>query len=171
MAKQDQQSQKTVTAVNGKDKILMFRKLGENNAAAKLALQTEHKWSYERKNDSTKTKDGAVVSNGGLETKLEIEAVSSRDDLNMMLKNSVIEGFKLEVWEIDLAGDKQGDKYPALYAIGSLASWEVPSNVEDLETLSTEMSIDGKPQAGFATLSADQVAEITYAFQDTIAKG
>lgn len=35
-------------AVFGKDKILMFRKLGEKNAAAKLALQTEHSWNFER---------------------------------------------------------------------------------------------------------------------------
>ena len=39
----------------GKDRILMFRKKGDKTAAAKLALQTEHKWEYERKTDSTKT--------------------------------------------------------------------------------------------------------------------
>ena len=86
-----------------------------------------------------------------------------------MLKNSVVQGYKLEVWEIDLAGEKQGEKYPALYAQGSLGSWEVPDSVEDLETLSTEMTIEGKPVAGYATLTADQVKEISYAFADTSA--
>ncbi|MCO4605166.1 hypothetical protein Si049_01144 [Streptococcus infantarius subsp. infantarius] len=154
---------------HGKDKILMFRKLGDKTAAAKLALQTEHKWKYERKNDSTATKDGSVVSDKGLEVTLSIEAVSTRDELNTMLKNSVVQGYKLEVWEIDLAGEKQGEKYPALYAQGSLGSWEVPDSVEDLETLSTEMTIEGKPAAGYATLTADQVKEISYAFADTSA--
>ena len=151
----------------GKDKILMFRKLGEKKAAAKLALQTEHKWSYERSNDTKKTKDGAVTSDGGLEVKLEIEAVATNDELNKMLKQSVVEGFKLEVWEIDLADKKSDNKYGALYAQGSLASWEVPSNVEDLETISTEMTIDGKPVAGEATLTTEQVNAIQYAFKDT----
>ncbi len=153
----------------GKNKILMFRKLGDTTAAAKLALQTEHKWKYERKNDSTATKDGSVVSDKGLEVTLSIEAVTSRDDVNKMLKNSVVNGEKLEVWEIDLAGEKQGEKYPALYAQGALSSWEVPDNVEDLETLSTEMTIEGKPVEGYATLTASQVKEINYAFKDTTA--
>lgn len=151
----------------GKNKILMFRKLGDKTAAAKLALQTEHKWKYERKNDSTATKDGSVVSDKGLEVTLSIEAVTSRDDVNKMLKNSVVNGEKLEVWEIDLAGEKQGEKYPALYAQGALSSWEVPDNVEDLETLSTEMTIEGKPVEGYATLTTSQVEEINYAFKDT----
>lgn len=153
----------------GKDKILMFRKLGDKKAAAKLALQTEHSWNYERSNDVKKTKDGAVTSDGGLEVTLSIEAVANRDELNKMLKQSVEQGFKLEVWEIDLAGTKQGAKYPALYAQGSLSSWEVPSNVEDLETISTEMTIDGKPVEGYATLTAEQEAAIQYAFADTTA--
>lgn len=153
----------------GKNKILMFRKLGDKTAAAKLALQTEHKWKYERKNDSTATKDGSVVSDKGLEVTLSIEAVTSRDDVNKMLKKSVVDGEKLEVWEIDLAGEKQGEKYPALYAQGALSSWEVPDNVEDLETLSTEMTIEGKPVEGYATLTASQVEEINYAFKDTTA--
>ncbi|MBF0714493.1 phage major tail protein, TP901-1 family [Gemella sp. GH3] len=153
----------------GKDKVLMFRKLGDKKAAAKLALQIEHKWEYERSTDITKTKDGAVVSDGGLETKLTIEAIATKDELNTLLKNSVIEGFKLEVWEVDLAGEKQGGKFAALYAIGRLATWEVPANVEDLEQVSTEMTIEGVPQAGFATLSAQQQEEIMYAFKDTVA--
>lgn len=153
----------------GKNKILMFRKLGDKTAAAKLALQTEHKWKYERKNDSTATKDGSVISDKGLEVTLSIEAVATRDALNLMLKDSVVSGYKLEVWEIDLAGEKQENKFPALYAQGSLNSWEVPENVEDLETVSTEMAIEGKPVAGFATLSDSQIAEINYAFKDTTA--
>lgn len=153
----------------GKDKILMFRKLGDKNAAAKLALQTEHSWNYERSNEATKTKDGAVVSDGGLEVTLSIEAVATMDELNEMLKDSVTKGFKLEVWEINLAGEKKDGKYPALYAQGSLSSWETPANVEELETISTEMAIDGVPQDGYATLTADQEAAIRYAFVDTTA--
>lgn len=156
-------------AIQGKCKILMFRLLSEatKQSAAKLALQTEHSFNYSRNSNSTQTKDGAVNSGGGLETTISIEAVSSRDEVNQMLKNSVLEGNKLEVWEIDLDGKKDPEgKYPALYARGDLGSWEVPANVEDLETISTEMSVDGKPVPGFVTLTADQESEIQYAFRD-----
>ena len=72
----------------GKEKILMFRKFGDKTAAAKLALQTEHEWEYSRDADTTKTKDGAVVADGGLETKLSITAIGTKDELNEMLKKS-----------------------------------------------------------------------------------
>jgi TP901-1 family phage major tail protein len=50
-----------------------------------------------------------------------------------------------------------------------LSKWEVPANVEDLITLQTEMAIDGKPVPGYATLTAEQEAEVLYAFTDTTA--
>ena len=154
-------------ALLGKDKILMFRKFGDKKAAAKLALQTEHEWEYSRDADSTKTKDGAVVADGGLETKLSINAIGTKDDLNEMLKKSVVDGYKVEVWEIDLADKKSNGKYGALYAIGRLSNWKVPANVEDLVEIESELTIEGKPQAGEATLTGEQIKEIQYTFQDT----
>lgn len=159
----------TKTAQLGKEKILMFRKFGDKTAAAKLALQTEHEWEYSRDADTTKTKDGAVVADGGLETKLSINAIGTKDDLNEMLKKSVIDGYKVEVWEIDLADKKSNGKYGSLYAIGRLSNWKVPANVEELVEIESEMSIEGKPQPGEATLTADQIKEIQYTFQDTTA--
>ena len=153
----------------GKEKILMFRKFGDKTAAAKLALQTEHKWEYSRDADTTKTKDGAVVADGGLETKLSITAIGTKDELNEMLKKSVVDGYKVEVWEIDLSDKKSNGKYGALYAIGRLSSWKVPANVEELVEIESEMSVEGKPQAGEATLTDEQVKEIQYTFQDTTA--
>lgn len=160
---------KTNQAQLGKEKILMFRKFGDKTAAAKLALQTEHEWEYSRDADTTKTKDGAVVADGGLETKLSINAIGTKDDLNEMLKKSVIDGYKVEVWEIDLADKKSNGKYGSLYAIGRLSNWKVPANVEELVEIESEMSIEGKPQPGEATLTDDQIKEIQYTFQDTTA--
>ncbi|CDG57966.1 phage major tail protein, TP901-1 family [Streptococcus thermophilus] len=160
---------KTNQAQLGKEKILMFRKFGDKTAAAKLALQTEHEWEYSRDADTTKTKDGAVVADGGLETTLSINAIGTKDDLNEMLKKSVIDGYKVEVWEIDLADKKSNGKYGSLYAIGRLSNWKVPANVEELVEIESEMSIEGKPQPGEATLTPDQIKEIQYTFQDTTA--
>ena len=160
---------KVKEALLGKEKILMFRKFGDKTAAAKLALQTEHEWEYSRDADTTKTKDGAVVADGGLETKLSITAIGTKDELNEMLKKSVVDGYKVEVWEIDLSDKKDNGKCGALYAIGRLSSWKVPANVEELVEIESEMSVEGKPQAGEATLTAEQVKEIQYTFQDTTA--
>ena len=156
-------------AKEGKNNILMFRKYGASNAAAKLALQTEHEWEYSRDADTTKTKDGAVVSDGGLETTLSINAISTKDDVNTLLKDSVINGYKLEVWDIDLSDRRANGKYGALYGIGRLSSWKVPANVEELVEIESEMSVEGKPQEGEATLSDNQIREIQYTFQDTTA--
>ncbi len=160
-----------ITPKRGKDKILMFRLLrdAEAGAAAKLALQTSHEWNYSRATSSTATKDGSIVSQNELEVTLQIDAVTSDDSVNNMLKESVEDGLKLEVWEIDLGkpgtGDNEG-KYAAKYAQGNLEDWTVPAAVEDFETLSTSMRIDHKPQDGWATLTSEQEEEIAYAFRD-----
>lgn len=161
-------SEAMLKPIYGKDKILMFRLLEEasKQSAAKLALQTEHTLSAERSVDTTQTKDGAVTSDGGIEYSLDLTAIASQDEVNKMLKKSVDEQKVLEVWEINLAGEKQGEKYPALYMQGKLESWELPANVEDLAEISTSMKIDGKPQEGYATISESDKKAILYAFRD-----
>lgn len=158
------------TPAYGKHKILMFR-LYEDRlkaGATKLALQTKHEWKYEAKSDSTETKDGTINSPATPGVTLDIEAISSLDDVNTMLKNSVIDQKMLEVWEINL-GDPQDDgKYGAVYARGYMTSWDVPSEVGKLDELKTSMNIDQIPQDGVATVSDEQAKAIQYAFEDTI---
>lgn len=157
----------TSSPIYGKDNILMFRVLGDKAAAAKLSFQTEHKWKYSRKTDAKITKDGAINSDKGLEVTLEIKGVASRDELNTTLKNAVLEGKQIEVWDIDLNSNNDSDgKYDAEYAIGRLGSWEVPSNVEEFSEISTEMAIDGKPVKGKATFTKEQIKAIQYVFKD-----
>lgn len=69
--------------IHGKDKILKFRLLEEADKkdGAKLALQTEHEWSYERENNSTITKDGNVQSSTGLTVTLDISAVVELEEI------------------------------------------------------------------------------------------
>lgn len=81
---------------HGGDKILVFRGLSNKTVVIKLALQTEHKWKYERKSDLITTKDGPVVLGKGLEVTPSIEAASTRDELNTMLEKFVIQSCKLE---------------------------------------------------------------------------
>lgn len=157
--------------IYGKDKILMFRLYSQRTQAnaTKLALQTSHTWKYEAKSDSTDTKDGAINSPATPVATLEINAITSADDVNKMLKQAVLNSELLEVWEIDLSqpvADQEG-KYAATYAQGYMQSWEVPAEVGKLAELKTEMNIDQIPQEGIATLTSEQESEIQYAFQDT----
>lgn len=156
-------------SIHGKDKILMFRNLkdAKSKEAAKLALQTSHTLTYERNADFTQTKDGALSSPGVLETTLEIEAVTTVDPVNLMLEKSVIDGDVLEIWEINYgAGKDEQGKYSAKYMRGRLSNWELPADADDFATVSCSISVDGIPQEGKVTLSAEQESEIKYAFKD-----
>ncbi len=159
-------------AQRGKDHILMVRLLEEatKKQAARLALQIEHSWSYSRSNTATETKDGTINAPGGLATTLNLTAISTNDDVNKMLKQSVIEGKKVEFWDIDLSSyDESTKKCKAVYAQGSLESWEIPKPVADYINISTTANIDGTPQEGEVTLDPTQVDQILYAFRDITA--
>lgn len=159
--------------VSGKTKFLLFRKLKDatSKAAAKLALQTEHEWSFERDQEQVKTKDGSIVASGGMEVSLTISAISSYDEVNEMLFESVVNDEELEVWEVDIAKPVSGQdgKYHGRYARGRLSSWTLPSSVDSLEELETEMAISGKPVEGEVTLTQAQrlLIEKAYEFVDT----
>lgn len=156
-------------AIYGKDNILMFRLYADRDKAnaTKLALQTKHTWKYEAKSDSTDTKDGAINSPATPVATLEIEAISSLDDVNKTLKEAVMKSQLVEVWDINRADKQEDGKYGAIYAQGYLQSWEVPSEVGKLVELKTTMNVDQQPQEGTATVTAEQENEIQYAFEDT----
>lgn len=80
-----------------------------------------------------------------------------------MLRNSVIEGKKLEVWDIDLTDEKDG-KYPAMYAQGALDSWELPANVEGTADITSSMKIDFKPKFGMVTLPEGILTELAQGY-------
>ena len=159
--------------LEGKNKILLFRKLSEQNKeAAKLAFQTSHTFSYSRELETIVTKDGRIVRPGELESEVSIEALQSKSDpLAAMLKEAVIKGEKLELWEVTVDEElKDVDgKYPAVYAQGYLGEWEDEAGAEDDATISTTFTVELEPQFGFATLTEEQEEAIQYAFQDTTA--
>ncbi|WP_258871266.1 phage major tail protein, TP901-1 family [Virgibacillus dokdonensis] len=158
---------------HGKNKILLFRRLADQNTeAAKLAFQTEHTFSYSRDLETILTKDGNVINVGGLESEVEINAIQAKDDpLFDLLRQSVIKGEKLELWEVAVDEDlkDEEDKYPAVYAQGYLSEWEDPANVEENITISSTFTVEMEPQFGRATLTAEQEQAAQYAFKDTTA--
>src|SRR5690606_6608601 len=158
--------------MEGKHKVLLFRRLADQNTeAAKLAFQTEHTFSYSRSLDRIVTKDGTIIKVGELESEVSIEAIQSKDDpVRAMLREAVTNGEKLELWEVTVDEDlKQEDKYPAVYAQGYLDSWEDASGAEDESTVSGNFIVELEPQFGMATLTAEQEEAVQYAFRDTTA--
>lgn len=158
--------------VQGKNRILLFRKLSEQAAvAAKLVFQTEHTFSYSRSLDKIVTKDGTLIKVGELETEVGIEAIQAKGDpVSEMLRDSVIKGEKLEMWEVTVDEDlKEVDKYPAVYVQGYLDSWDTPAGAEDEATISSNFNVELEPQFGLATLTAEQEEAVQYAFRDTTA--
>lgn len=159
----------------GRNRILLFRRLAdaETEEAAKLVFQTEHTFSYSRDMDSITTKDGKIIKVGELESEVSIEAIQAKDDpVAEMLRDSVINGEMLELWEVSVDEDLEEEgKYPAVYARGYLNSWETSSGAEDESGISSTFNIEMKPQFGMATLTAEQVEAAQYAFRDTTTEG
>lgn len=179
--KQATQSRATVMAaeksarrgmLQGKNKILLFRMVKDSDKeAAKLSFQTDHTFALSRDTDAITTKDGKIVKIGDLEGEVSgIEAVQAKEDpVAEMLQDAVIDGEKLEIWEVSVDEDlKEDDKYPAMYAQGYLTSWEASAPAEDESTYSGDFTIELAPQFGMATLTEDQEEAIQYAFKDTI---
>lgn len=155
----------------GKDKILLFRRLkdAESDVAAKLVFQTEHTFSYNRDMDKIITKDGVVVKVGELEAEVDIDAIQAKEDPTYdMLEEAMKKGEKLELWEVNVDEDlKEDDKYPAVYCQGYLESWEPASSAEDEAELSSKFIVELEPQTGMATLTEAQESAVQYAFRDT----
>lgn len=159
--------------LQGKNKILLFRRLKDSDQeAAKLSFQTEHTFALERDADSVPTKDGKIVKLGELEGEVSgIEAVQAKEDpVAEMLQDAVVDGDKLEIWEVTVDEDLKSEegKYPALYAQGYLTTWEASAPVEDEATYSGDFMVELAPQFGFATLTEDQEDTVQYAFKDTV---
>ena len=160
--------------LEGKNKVLLFRELkNENTEAAKLTFQTDHSFALNRDTDSITTKDGKIVKLGELESEITgIEAVQAKDDpVAEMLQTAVIEGNKLEVWEVTVDEELKDEsgKYPAMYAQGYMTSWEKGASSEDEANYSGEFQIELVPQFGLATLTEEQQEAVQYAFRDTTA--
>lgn len=155
----------------GKDKILLFRVLSEDETkeAAKLVFQTEHTFTYSRDLDKIVTKDGTVIKVGELETEVSIEAIQAKnDEVGEMLRNAVLKGQKLEMWEVNVDGDEDDSgNYPAIYVQGYLDSWETNAGAEDESEISTTFHVELEPQFGVTTLTDEQETAVQYAFRDT----
>ncbi|RXK19094.1 phage major tail protein, TP901-1 family [Macrococcus sp. DPC7161] len=158
----------------GVSKVLYFRKLGETTAAT-LVLQTEHSKSYKRDREAVVTKAGRVFRAAQLEDEISISALqSTSDDAYKMIDNSIVDGYALECWEVDLSKKKPDstNQFQAEYRQGWMTEWESTSPAEDDPTVEGTYVTFGKRQEGFATVPEADLNKngiLGYVFHDMIA--
>lgn len=159
-----------LTAVQGIDVILLFRilKQATENAATKLAFQTEHELTESSDTESTATKDGPVNGNGTSETEISCTSILARNDKMVKdLRQARRDGDIIEIWEVDVKDKDQEGKYGATYFRGKVSKFSKKPAAEGLTEVSLTFKIDGEGQDGRATLTAEQEEVVQYQFEDT----
>lgn len=160
----------TIVPVQGKNLILAARNLKDEKTASglKLALQVEHSLKLENNVETKSTKDGSVPISATTKYTMDVKGLLSNNPTNAMLKEAVKNGDTVEFWEIDISAPTATgtNKYKAQYFRAKLKSWENPAPSEGFVEFSTQAEIEGIPQVGEVTLSAEQVAQVNYAFRD-----
>ncbi|MGM8139852.1 phage major tail protein, TP901-1 family [Enterococcus italicus] len=164
-------------AKQGKNVILLYRLLNKatQEAAWKLAFQTEHTLEKTRDYNTTATKDGAIGSLSEVEYSLSATSIAAKGDKHAEEMDDAFDnGDVVEVWEIDkeelgTAGNE--GKYKAKYLRAYLTSYSTNPNSEDSLELSLEFGVFGKPKKGYATLTAEQAEVVAYVFKDTVKEG
>ncbi|MDL4842837.1 phage major tail protein, TP901-1 family [Aquibacillus rhizosphaerae] len=160
----------------GVSKVLYFRKLGEASEGAKLVFQTEHSKSYSRDRESTVTKDGNVSNGGPLEDEVSISALQAETDPTfVMLSDSIVDDFPVEMWEVDLSKPTETGvepdivtQYAAEYRQGHITEWETTDGAEDDPEVSGTFVTSFKRQKGLVTIPEADLETLSYVFHDLL---
>ena len=163
-----------LVAKQGKNIILLYRLLKKSTeeAAWKLAFQTEHSMEKTRDYNTTATKDGPIGALAEVEYSLSATSIAATGDPHIEEMDDAFDsGDVVEVWEIDKAEkgtDLNIDKYKAKYLRANLTSFSYEPNSEDALELSLEFGVFGRPTKGYATLTTEQADVVQYVFKDTV---
>lgn len=161
-------------AKQGIDIILLYRILSKSTeeAAWKLAFQTEHDNGISRDSDSTATKDGPIQNLSQVEYDFSATSIVAKNDPHVdEMKQALIDGEIIEIWEIDRAEkgtNTNAEKYKATYFQAYISSFSNNPNSEDALELELEFAVNGIGQPGWATLTEDQAEVVQYQFKDTV---
>jgi len=159
-------------AVHGKRIAYLYRLKDEAATvdAVHVAFTTENSTSITRDADTVATKDGSVRVPGEVEIEITTTALLAVGDTMIdKLRKALIDGDKVEVWEVNLEEKGTTDgTFKAVYYQGYVTEFEKTSAAEDHVECSLTFGIEGNGADGFATVSESQQALIeTYGFVDT----
>lgn len=164
-----------MSAVTGKKLIYLYRLESEKATAdgTRIALTTEDELSISADADATATKDGSV--RGASVAELEKTMTSLMDSSDPMigkLKNAILNGSLLELWEVNLEKPvaNQTNKYEGTYYQGYLSEFTASSPADGNVEINMTVGINGKGATGNVTVDASQQDDEQYTFVDTPAQ-
>lgn len=159
-----------MSAVTGKNLIYMYRLNSESASAdgVRIAFTTENELSISSDADATATKDGSV--RGASVAELELTATSLMDANDTMLpklKNAILDGSLLDVWEVNLDKPKTGNKFEGTYYQAYITEFTASSPADGNVEVSMSFGINGKGATGDVTVPTSQQDDGQYTFVDT----
>lgn len=143
--------------VKATDKLFLFRVLGEEGNAWKLAFQTDNSTSESRSYDTTETKDGAVKAVGAYDGSHSLSSLLPVGDTNIATIKAMVrtgEG-KLEVWDIDRTGitDDGTPQISGDYSVDVVTSISESSGSDGGVEISIDTEIEKGPISGSVTVT------------------
>ncbi len=159
-----------MSAVTGKNLIYMYRLNSESATVdgVRIAFTTENEMSISSDADATATKDGSV--RGASVAELELTATSLMDADDAMipkLKNAILNGSLLDVWEVNLDKPKTGNKFEGTYYQAYITEFTASSPADGNVEVSMTFGINGKGAEGDVTVPTSQQDDGQYTFVDT----
>ena len=159
-----------MSAVTGKNLIYLYRLASEATTVdgTRIAFTTEDELSISADADATATKDGSV--RGASVPELEKTMTSlmdANDELLPKLKQAILDGSLIELWEVNLDKPKTGNKYSGTYYQGYLSEFTASSPADGNVEVSMTIGINGKGADGDVTVPAGQQDDEQYTFVDT----
>lgn len=159
-----------MSAVTGKNLIYMYRLNSESATVdgIRIAFTTENEMSISSDADATATKDGSV--RGASVAELELTATSLMDASDTMipkLKNAILNGSLLDVWEVNLDKPKTGNKFEGTYYQAYITDFTTSSPADGNVEVSMTFGINGKGADGDVTVPTSQQDDGQYTFVDT----
>lgn len=166
-----------MAAIEGKNKVLLWRKLSQNTKEkAKLMFyETEHEVSLSADSESVKTKFANINKSSTTEEEVTFTThIDESDSIYDYLEEAMQGQEILELWEINLTDPdgtfKKQQKYPAIYRQGTLSDLTESSTVDDYVEVSGTFKTNFVRQKGEATFTNEQLEAVAYKFEDTTIK-
>lgn len=131
------------------DKVFLFRILGEEGDAWKIAFQTDAETDESRDYDSEPTKDGVVKSAGAYEASHSLSSFLAQGDeyINQIKELVRHANGKLEVWEIDRSNLDE-ETIPGEYSVDVVTSVSSSAGPEGNVEISIETEVEGAIVSG-----------------------
>lgn len=144
--------------ISGQDKILLFRILGEEGNAWKLAFQTEHTSSESRSFTAEQTKDGAISSVGAYEASYSVSSYLKKGDNYIQeLKQAIREVKQIELWDINTIDADVETVLEGDYSVCNLTSIDFSNGSEGSVEASLELQVQGVPITGEVSVTPELI--------------